>query len=154
VKRAALGMTSPHVPLVLPLPLRIRSLFRQLLVGEILLAACPRFSSRLGRKLSGTERAQMVDSLIRSLELDHTRSKSLSQLSHGARLTADLARCVISAPKVVVIDDLFATWGPAYAESAGYLLREFARQRGIAFLMALARSTSDCLCSTFHRPMT
>ncbi len=104
------------------------SVFQRLSVAENLLAICE--TMRLGK----TERRQLVEDLLTQFGLTKVRDNPAKKISGGERRKLEIARALITRPKLILLDEPFSGVDPIAVES---LRNEIVRLRasGIAILL-------------------
>ena len=88
----------------------------------------------LWRPLSDDEKAR-VDQTISALELDDLRGRTFGKLSYGQTRRVLLARALVVAPKIVLLDEALDGLDVATRARMGYLLGAMAHQ-GVHFAFA------------------
>jgi lipopolysaccharide export system ATP-binding protein len=104
------------------------SVFQRLTVAENLLAICE--TMRYDR----ARRHEEVESLLRQFGLTKVRDNPARRISGGERRKLEIARALITKPKLILLDEPFSGVDPIAVES----LREqivALRERGIAILL-------------------
>jgi lipopolysaccharide export system ATP-binding protein len=104
------------------------SVFQRLTVAENLLAICETM------RLTRAERSQMVEELLRQFGLTKVRNNPAKKISGGERRKLEIARALITRPKLILLDEPFSGVDPIAVES---LRTEIVRLResGIAVLL-------------------
>jgi len=105
------------------------SVFRRLTVRDNLLAVL-----ELKKSLSKQEQGQRADALIQEFELTKVVDSLGEHLSGGERRRLEIARCLASEPKIVLLDEPFAGIDPiAVGELQGLIAK--LKERGLGVLI-------------------
>jgi lipopolysaccharide export system ATP-binding protein len=104
------------------------SVFRTLSVEENLLGMMEMLD--MPRK----ERLDRCDELLAQFAIDHVRKSKAGSLSGGERRRLEIARCLISDPDIILLDEPFAGVDPVTVQSIQGLVRRL-RDEGIAILI-------------------
>ncbi|MFP6674732.1 MAG: LPS export ABC transporter ATP-binding protein [Pirellulaceae bacterium] len=104
------------------------SVFRKLTVEQNLLAML----ELLGVK--SRARRQRCDELLEQFNIAHIRRSRAAKLSGGERRRLEIARCLISDPRVILLDEPFAGIDPVTVQNIQQVIREL-QQRDIAVLI-------------------
>lgn len=104
------------------------SVFRDLTVEENLLIYLET------QKLSKRQRDVIVNQRLSELHITHLKSKKASQLSGGERRRVEIARALITNPKILFLDEPFANVDPKTIEDVKGLIR-FLKDKGIAIFI-------------------
>lgn len=104
------------------------SVFGKLTVEQNLLATM----QLLGRP--GSQRRQESTKLLEEFKLGHVRATLSSQVSGGERRRLEIARCLVSHPKMIMLDEPFAGIDPITVQSIQQIIRELA-DRGLGILI-------------------
>ncbi|MBL8890498.1 MAG: LPS export ABC transporter ATP-binding protein [Planctomycetaceae bacterium] len=104
------------------------SVFGKLTVEQNLLATM----QLLGR--SGSQRRQESNKLLEEFGLGHIRSTISSQVSGGERRRLEIARCLVSHPKMIMLDEPFAGIDPITVQGIQEIIRQLA-DRGLGILI-------------------
>ncbi len=104
------------------------SVFRKLTVEQNLLS----MMELLGMKPQ--ERKQRCQELLEQFEITHIRKSRASKLSGGERRRLEIARCLISNPSIILLDEPFAGIDPVTVQSIQEIIRDLSA-RGIAVLI-------------------
>ncbi len=104
------------------------SVFQRLTVAENLLAICETM------RFSRAERQRLVEDLLRQFGLVQVRDNPATKISGGERRKLEIARALITRPKLILLDEPFSGVDPIAVEG---LHREIIRLRdaGIAILL-------------------
>ncbi len=104
------------------------SVFQRLTVEENLRAICETL------RLTRAQRADMVERLLEQFGLTKVRRNSARAISGGERRKLEIARALITSPRLILLDEPFSGVDPIAVES---LRREIVRLResGIAILL-------------------
>ncbi|WP_169979191.1 LPS export ABC transporter ATP-binding protein [Tautonia rosea] len=106
------------------------SVFRQLSVENNLMAILETRSD-LGRK----ERRRRRDQLLDQFGLDHIRSTKAQFISGGEKRRLEIARCLITEPSLIMLDEPFAGIDPKTVKEIQGSIRELAEQFNIGILL-------------------
>ncbi|MEL6896082.1 MAG: LPS export ABC transporter ATP-binding protein [Planctomycetota bacterium] len=80
------------------------------------------------------QRKQRTDELLDDFDIGHIRKSPASKLSGGERRRLEIARCLVSDPKVVMLDEPFAGVDPVTVQSIQKVILQL-QQSGIAVLI-------------------
>ena len=75
-----------------------------------------------------------VEELLDQFQIAHIRKTAAGKLSGGERRRLEIARCLVSEPKIIMLDEPFAGIDPVTVQSIQEVIRELA-QNGIAILI-------------------
>jgi lipopolysaccharide export system ATP-binding protein len=104
------------------------SVFQRLTVAENLMAICE--TMRLGKD----ERRRIVEHLLEQFGLTTVRDNPAKRISGGERRKLEIARALITRPKLILLDEPFSGVDPIAVEGLrAEILR--LRERGIAILL-------------------
>jgi lipopolysaccharide export system ATP-binding protein len=106
------------------------SVFRQLSVEHNLMAILETRSD-LGRK----ERRRRRDQLLEQFGLSHIRSTKSQFISGGEKRRLEIARCLITEPSLIMLDEPFAGIDPKTVKEIQGSIRELAEQFNIGILL-------------------
>ncbi|MGQ9575944.1 MAG: LPS export ABC transporter ATP-binding protein [Thermoguttaceae bacterium] len=104
------------------------SVFRKLSVQDNLLAVMELLG--MGRKA----RRQRCDELLRQFDIAHLRKSPALALSGGERRRLEIARALVSQPRVILLDEPFTGIDPVTIASIQQIIRRL-REEGIAILV-------------------
>lgn len=80
------------------------------------------------------ERKQRTEELLEDFEITHIRRSRASKLSGGERRRLEIARCLVSDPKIIMLDEPFAGIDPVTVQNIQEIIVKL-RDRGIAILI-------------------
>jgi lipopolysaccharide export system ATP-binding protein len=104
------------------------SVFRKLTVEQNILAVL----ELLG--VSYRQRRMRTDQLLEEFDIKHIRKSRASRLSGGERRRLEIARCLVSDPQIIMLDEPFAGIDPVTVQSI-QLVIERLRQQCISILI-------------------
>lgn len=104
------------------------SVFRKLTVEQNILAML----ELLGHK--ARDRRQRCDDLLEQFGITHIRKSRAAKLSGGERRRLEIARCLVSEPQIILLDEPFAGIDPVNVQSIQEMIRQL-QQRDIAVLI-------------------
>jgi len=104
------------------------SIFRKLTVRDNLL--CMLEMVGIPRR----ERLHRCDELLERFQITHIKRSLAGKLSGGERRRLEFARCLISEPKIILLDEPFAAIDPVTIDGIQTVIREL-RATGISFLI-------------------
>jgi lipopolysaccharide export system ATP-binding protein len=104
------------------------SVFRKLSVQHNLLGVMELLG--MGRR----QRRARCDELLEQFKITHLRKSKAASLSGGERRRLEIARCLVSEPKIILLDEPFTGIDPVTIQSIQEIVREL-RSRGIAILI-------------------
>jgi lipopolysaccharide export system ATP-binding protein len=104
------------------------SVFRKLSVEHNLLAML----ELLG--FAADERKARCDELLAQFDISHLRKSMASKLSGGERRRLEIARCLVSNPSIILLDEPFAGIDPVTVQSIQSVIRKL-RDKGISILI-------------------
>jgi len=104
------------------------SVFRKLTVEQNILAVY----ELLG--VPYRERKQRTQKLLEDFEITHIRRSKAGRLSGGERRRLEIARCLVSDPKIIMLDEPFAGIDPVTVQNIQEIIAKL-RERGIAILI-------------------
>ena len=104
------------------------SVFRKLTVEQNLLA----MMEMLG--MDRTTRRRRSDELLDRFNITHIRRSRAVSLSGGERRRLEIARCLISEPRIILLDEPFTGIDPVTIDSIQVIIREL-RDEGISILI-------------------
>lgn len=83
---------------------------------------------------SWRQRRDRCNELLEQFKIDHIRKTKAGMLSGGERRRLEIARCLISNPKIIMLDEPFAGIDPVTVQNIQVIIRELADD-GIAILI-------------------
>ena len=83
---------------------------------------------------SREERTRRCEDLLGQFEIKHIRKSMAARLSGGERRRLEIARCLVSDPEIILLDEPFAGIDPVTVQSIQQIIRRL-RDRGIAILI-------------------
>ncbi|MCC7334868.1 MAG: LPS export ABC transporter ATP-binding protein [Pirellulaceae bacterium] len=104
------------------------SVFRKLSVEQNILAVY----ELLG--VAPRERKLRTQRLLEDFEITHIRRSKAGRLSGGERRRLEIARCLVSDPKIIMLDEPFAGIDPVTVQNIQEIIAKL-RERGIAILI-------------------
>ena len=104
------------------------SVFRKLTVEQNILA----IYELLG--VSYRERRKRTEELLEDFDITHIRRSKAGRLSGGERRRLEIARCLVTDPQIVMLDEPFAGIDPVTVQSIQEIICKL-RARGIAILI-------------------
>lgn len=104
------------------------SVFRKLTVEQNLLAVMELLG--IGRR----DRKQRCNDLLDQFEISHLRRSRASKLSGGERRRLEIARCLVSDPQIIMLDEPFAGIDPITVQNIQLIIRKL-RDDGISILI-------------------
>jgi lipopolysaccharide export system ATP-binding protein len=104
------------------------SVFRKLSVQHNLLG----MMEMLGVKRR--ERKARCDELLEQFKITHIRKSKASSLSGGERRRLEIARCLVSGPEIILLDEPFTGIDPVTIDGIQKIVRELC-SRGISILI-------------------
>ncbi len=104
------------------------SVFRKLTVEQNILAVY----ELLG--VAYRERKLRTQRLLEDFEITHIRRSKAGRLSGGERRRLEIARCLVSDPKIIMLDEPFAGIDPVTVQNIQEIIAKL-RERGIAILI-------------------
>ncbi|MEO8268154.1 MAG: LPS export ABC transporter ATP-binding protein [Aureliella sp.] len=104
------------------------SVFRKLSVEQNILAVY----ELLG--IAPRERKLRTQRLLEDFEITHIRRSKAGRLSGGERRRLEIARCLVSDPKIIMLDEPFAGIDPVTVQNIQEIIAKL-RERGIAILI-------------------
>ncbi|HTA61802.1 MAG TPA: LPS export ABC transporter ATP-binding protein [Bacteroidia bacterium] len=85
-------------------------------------------------KLTKEEQAEKLESLISEFNLNHVRKNLGDQLSGGERRRTEIARCLATNPKFILLDEPFAGVDPIAVEDIQNVVRKL-KEKNIGILI-------------------
>lgn len=104
------------------------SIFRKLTVAENILAILEL------QKLPPEDLEKRLDELLQELHISHLRNNSAVSLSGGERRRVEIARCLASGPRFILLDEPFAGIDPIAVIDIQKIIR-FLKEQGIGVLI-------------------
>ncbi len=104
------------------------SVFRKLTVEQNILAVL----ELLG--MPYRQRKVRTEQLLEEFDITHIRKSRASRLSGGERRRLEIARCLVSDPQIIMLDEPFAGIDPVTVQSIQQVIRRL-RDRGISILI-------------------
>jgi len=104
------------------------SVFKKLTVEQNLLGVM----ELLGKKWE--TRKHLCDDLLDQFKISHIRHSAAAHISGGERRRLEIARCLVSDPEIILLDEPFTGIDPKTIESIQGIIREL-RSRGISILI-------------------
>ena len=104
------------------------SVFRKLSVEQNLLAVMELLG--MGRR----ERRLRCGELLDQFEISHLRKARAAKLSGGERRRLEIARCLVSNPEIIMLDEPFAGIDPITVQNIQSIIRTL-REEGISILI-------------------
>lgn len=104
------------------------SVFRKLTVQQNLLG----MMQLLG--MPRKERRKRCKELLEQFRITHLRKSKAASLSGGERRRLEIARCLVSRPKIILLDEPFTGIDPVTIQSIQEIVRDL-RTRGISILI-------------------
>jgi lipopolysaccharide export system ATP-binding protein len=104
------------------------SVFRKLTVEQNLLGVM----ELLG--MDSKTRRHRCDELLEQFKITHIRKSRAGSLSGGERRRLEIARCLVSDPEIILLDEPFTGIDPVTIQSIQGIIREL-RDRGISILI-------------------
>jgi lipopolysaccharide export system ATP-binding protein len=85
-------------------------------------------------KFSRQEQKRRCDELLEQFNIAHVKKSRAETLSGGERRRLEIARCLVSDPKIIMLDEPFAAIDPVTVQNIQLVIRQLA-DRGIAILI-------------------
>lgn len=104
------------------------SIFRKMTVAENILAILEL------QKLDDVQRNAQLESLLSELHITHIRNNSAVSLSGGERRRVEIARCLATNPRFILLDEPFAGIDPIAVLDIQKIIR-FLKDKGIGVLI-------------------
>ncbi len=105
------------------------SIFRRLNVEENILAVL-----EIGEKTTRKDRQERCDELLAEFGISHLRKNLAISLSGGERRRLEIARCLASRPRIILLDEPFAGVDPISVADIQQIVENLAKT-GIAILI-------------------
>ncbi len=105
-----------------------QSVFRKLSVENNLLAVMEMVG------MDRTARRKRCEQLLEQFDIKHIRKSKALYISGGEKRRLEIARCLISNPKIILLDEPFTGIDPVTINSIQKIIRRL-RNEGIAILM-------------------
>jgi lipopolysaccharide export system ATP-binding protein len=105
------------------------SIFRRLNVEENILAVL-----EIGEKTTKKDRQERCDELLAEFGISHLRKNLAISLSGGERRRLEIARCLASRPRIILLDEPFAGVDPISVADIQQIVENLAKT-GIAILI-------------------
>lgn len=84
--------------------------------------------------IAGKQRRQRTDELLERFDIGRIRRSRAAKLSGGERRRLEIARCLVSNPRIIMLDEPFAGIDPVTVQSIQQIIVELASS-GIAILI-------------------
>lgn len=84
--------------------------------------------------VSYRDRWKRTEQLMEEFEIAHIRRSKAGRLSGGERRRLEIARCLVSNPKIIMLDEPFAGIDPVTVQNIQQIIAKL-RERGIAILI-------------------
>lgn len=84
--------------------------------------------------MSAKDRRARCDELLDQFKITHVRKSKAGRLSGGERRRLELARCLVSRPEIIMLDEPFAGIDPVTVQNIQTIIRGLSRE-GIAILI-------------------
>jgi lipopolysaccharide export system ATP-binding protein len=104
------------------------SIFRKLTVAENILGILEL------QRTSPEEQQKRLDELLQELHITHLRNNSAVSLSGGERRRVEIARCLASSPRFILLDEPFAGIDPIAVLDIQKIIR-YLKEQGIGVLI-------------------
>jgi len=82
----------------------------------------------------GKTRRQRCQDLLEQFNIEHIRKRKASRLSGGERRRLEIARCLVSEPEIIMLDEPFAGIDPVTVQSIQAIITSL-KARGISILI-------------------
>jgi lipopolysaccharide export system ATP-binding protein len=106
------------------------SVFKQLSVEDNLMAI---LETRKG--MNRRQRKARQAELLQMFGLTHVRKTKAQRVSGGERRRVEIARCLVTEPKLIMLDEPFAAIDPITVDEIQDVIRDLARNHGIGILL-------------------
>ena len=80
-------------------------------------------------------RKRRQDELLAQFGLEHVRRTKANRVSGGERRRVEIARCLVSDPKLIMLDEPFAAIDPITVDEIQDVIRDLARVHGLGILL-------------------
>jgi ABC-type sulfate/molybdate transport systems ATPase subunit len=104
------------------------SVFRKLTVEQNLLGVMEML------EMPRAQRKALCDDLLEQFKITHLRKSRAGSLSGGERRRLEIARCLVSNPKIILLDEPFTGIDPVTIQSIQLIIRDL-KARGISILI-------------------
>jgi lipopolysaccharide export system ATP-binding protein len=104
------------------------SVFRKLTVEQNLLCVMELL------QMKRAERKARCDELLEQFKITHIRKSKAGSLSGGERRRLEIARCLVSEPRIILLDEPFTGIDPVTVQSIQGIIRDL-KTRGISILI-------------------
>ncbi len=84
--------------------------------------------------IHGRARRQRCDELLKQFNIEHVRKNRAAKLSGGEQRRLEIARCLISEPEIIMLDEPFAGIDPKTVQSIQAIICDL-QQQGISILI-------------------
>lgn len=105
-------------------------------------------------RIDAYHRKQRCEELLERFDITHIRKSKAKSLSGGERRRLEIARCLVSDPEIIMLDEPFTGIDPVTVDSIQLVIREL-RQSGISILITdhQAEKTLEIVdrCYVVHR---
>jgi ABC-type sugar transport system ATPase subunit len=108
-----------------------------------------RFAARC-RGVQGIKARSEIESLVYKLKIEHCMARQVPLLSGGERQRVALARSLIGDPRMLLLDEPFASLDQKHREEARDVLKTILREKQIPMLL-ITHDASDA--AAFHAPV-
>jgi lipopolysaccharide export system ATP-binding protein len=82
----------------------------------------------------GKKRRERCQELLRQFKIEHIRKSGASRLSGGERRRLEIARCLVSEPEIIMLDEPFAGIDPVTVQSIQAIICSL-HEQGISILI-------------------
>ncbi len=105
-------------------------------------------------RIDSYHRKQRCEELLERFDITHIRKSKAKSLSGGERRRLEIARCLVSDPEIIMLDEPFTGIDPVTVDSIQLVIREL-RETGISILITdhQAEKTLEIVdrCYVVHR---
>lgn len=84
--------------------------------------------------VSGKQRRMRCDELLQQFHIEHLRKSRAAKLSGGERRRLEIARCLLSEPEIIMLDEPFAGIDPITVQSIQGIISDL-QARGLSILI-------------------